>query len=129
MIDKHEPAFPAVNNESAFYAPGLTKLEYFACNAPKEIPSWFVHVSPDKLTCQQPSFDDIENVDDRQLCRSWLMDSCFDLPDHLKWFQDKTEQASANYSENVRKDNEARYFQWRRFYAEQLLSTLSTPQL
>lgn len=30
MENKDRSAFPAINNETAFYAPGLTKREYFA---------------------------------------------------------------------------------------------------
>lgn len=129
--NKNTPAFPIIEygapGESASL--GVTKLEFFACNAPVDIPSWFVHMAPEKITCQEPSYDEIESKEDKETCRGWRMDPCYDLPDHLKWFQDRTEQASTAYSENIRKDNEARYFQWRRYYAEQLLSELSKPQL
>lgn len=130
--NKNLPAFPVLELKQLgdkllldCTAAGVSKLEFFACNAPVDIPGWFKHTPPEKIVCQEPSYDEIDNIDDKETCRSWRLDPCYDLPDHLKWFQDRVEQSHIAYSENVRKDNEAKYFQWRRYYAEQLLAELS----
>lgn len=128
MSDKNSPAFPAIDGSTAFYERGISKLEFFACNAPNEIPSWFVHISPEKGDAKAPRFDEVENEKDRELCREWLHDPIFDLPEHLQWFADKTNEATEQHCEWLWKDKAARYFQWRRYYAEQLLAELSTPQ-
>lgn len=136
MSDKHSPAFPTITWDqlpSGQFAQvteniGLTKLEFFACNAPNEIPGWFTYIKPEKNIAEAPNFNDIENKEDRELCRQWLHDPIFDLPEYLQWFADKSNDAANQYSEWIKKDNAARYFQWRRYYAEQLLLTLSTPQ-
>lgn len=104
-----------------------SKLEFFACNAPTDIPSWFEHTPPEKNVSKKPRQDDIENEEDRKIIKCWQVDPCYDLPDHLKWYSDKLDKAWEEESAYERKNTEARYFQWRRYYAEQLLLTLSKP--
>lgn len=131
MIDnKDTPAFPVVESNSGFesISPGVSKLEFFACNAPVDIPGWFEHISPEKPEIKAPDFEDIQDAEDRKTVRSWVSDPCFDLPEQLKWFSDKTTEANSVYYQWLQKDKAARYFQWRRYYAEQLLTELSKPQ-
>lgn len=104
---------------------GITKLEFFACNAPVDIPGWFVHVPPTE--CKEvfpPQATKIINENLRKQALDWVRDPIYDLPQELDWFQDEYE----NYWESKRQfaiaDNAARYFQWRKYYAEQLLKTL-----
>lgn len=138
MENKYMPAFPGTMaecnggiTEIMDFNPcsvGLSKLEFFACNAPVDIPGWFTYNKPEKNIPKTPDFNDIANEEDREMCRQWLHDPIFDLPNHLQWFSDKSKEASDQYSDYVKRDCAARYFQWRRYYAEQLLSELSKPQ-
>jgi hypothetical protein len=137
MDNKNQPAFPipcvidetgihtTIDSKDGAYLAGVTKLEFFACNAPVDIPNWFVHVKPENKTGKNPNYDDIKIEEDRDLARQWVMDQCFDLPEHLQWFSDAITKNANDYSDFIKEDLSARYFQWRRFYAEQLLSQLS----
>lgn len=135
MIEnKNQPAFPVTEETTdridagmRIYS-GVSKLEFFACNAPVDIPGWFEHISPEKPEIKAPDFEDIQDAEDRKTVRSWVSDPCFDLPEQLKWFSDKTTEANSVYYQWLQKDKAARYFQWRRYYAEQLLTELSKPQ-
>lgn len=138
MSDKHSPAFPTITWDqllSGQFAQvteniGVTKLEFFACNAPNEIPGWFKHTPPDIDVAIRPDCAGMAQKD-IDVIRCWhdsddvLGES---LPDHLKWYAVQFTlhiQEQAEYNEIDRKE---RYFQWRRYYAEQLLLTISTPQ-
>jgi hypothetical protein len=126
--NKHEPAFPAVNNENSFYTPGVSKLEFFACNAPVDIPGWFTYSPPPDKPIEDATWLRIENVDDRKYFIEWLKDGDYDLPDHLKKFKEEYDNYHNDLDDWRKKDWAARYFQWRRYYAEQLLNELSNPQ-
>lgn len=109
-------------------AAGITKLEFFACNAPVDIPGWFVHTPAECKEVFPPQAAKIVNENLRKQALDWVRDPIYDLPQELDWFQDEYE----NYWESKRQfaiaDEQARYFQWRRYYAEQLLAELSKPQ-
>lgn len=120
------PAFPVYDNRGL--PDGLTKREYFAINAPVEIPSWFRHVPLEQKVMEGPRLEDLVNDEDRKLAQEWSRDPCYDLPDHLKWFSDKLDQKVEADSDYRMNNYEARYFQWRRYYAEKLLTELSKPQ-
>lgn len=107
---------------------GISKLEFFACNAPVDIPNWFEHVAPERDISEMYNADDITIEEDRKEVKAWLHDPIYDLPEHLKWFSDRIEEISHERAAYEVKNNAARYFQWRRFYAEQLLAELSKPQ-
>lgn len=136
MENKDMPAFPTITWDQLENGQviqmtehsGVSKFELFACNAPNEIPGWFKHIEPEKNISECPDYNNIENKEDKEFCRQWLNDTEFELPEHLKWFIDKTEKSRIEYFDWLRSDKEARYFQWRRYYAEQLLATLSKPQ-
>jgi hypothetical protein len=135
MIEnKNQPAFPIseeatdrVIDEVRIFT-GVTKLEFFACNAPVEIPSWFEHVAPKNTISEMYNADDITNEEDKKEIKAWLYDPIYDLPEHLKWFSDRIEEISHERAAYEVKNNAARYFQWRVYYAEQLLAELSKPQ-
>lgn len=129
-----------VNNEPAFGIvlypgspdqqswPGLTKREYLSAFAPKEIPGWFIHIEPQRNICKKPTWQTIENEEDRKEVKQWQFDPIYDLPDHLQWFSDKVKKHYEDLAEWERQNTIARYFQWRVFYADQLLAHLSNPQ-
>ena len=126
MSDKFSPAFPAINSENTFYEPGVTKLEFFACNAPNEIPGFFTHVSPDKNITPQPRWQDLFK-EHQAVVKEWLSDRQ-QLPEELQWFGEQWRKHEEEDRAYRYADNAARYFQWRRYYAEQLLNELSKPQ-
>lgn len=119
------PAFPVPADTIS--REGVTKLEFFACNAPADIPSWFVHTPPERLV-ENPIWQTIANEDDRKHFINWLKDNEYDLPDHLKHYSETYNKHQEEGDEWRKKDWAARYFQWRRYYAEQLLAELSKPQ-
>jgi hypothetical protein len=130
MENKDKMAFPFYEPGTGFgsVSEGLSKLEFFACNAPADIPGWFKHITPDFAFSEMHNPDEIENEEDRKEVKGWLRDPIFDLPDHLKWFSDRVELVRQEKKVFEAKNTEARYFQWRRYYAEQLLVELSKPQ-
>lgn len=136
MENKDQPVYPASIKEwscvdrgmvGVEYS-GLTKLEFFACNAPVDIPSWFVHVPPAIKPVVNPIWQTIANEDDRKHFINWMKDNEYGLPDHLKHYSEAYNKFQNEGDEWRKKDWAARYFQWRRYYAEQLLLELSKPQ-
>jgi hypothetical protein len=138
MENKDMPAFPQTMaecnggiTEIVDFNPcsvGLTKLEFFACNAPVDIPSWFVHVKPDLKVTEKPSWFKVEPKSDQEHIKQWLTDSENELPDRLLWFKVQWEKHEEEDRAFRCADMAARYFQWRRYYAEQLLLELSKTQ-
>lgn len=131
MENKDQPAFP-VNEEitdridaGAKIYIGVSKLEFFACNAPCDIPWWFEHVPPVKNLSKRFGLEDINNEEDRKVVKDWEYDPIYDLPDHLQWYSDRIALINKENKVYEHENNAARYFQWRRFYAEQLLAELS----
>jgi hypothetical protein len=104
---------------------GLTKREYFAAHAP-EIPNWFANkLSP---TPKKPkSWMEIKwsNQEETDLIRSWWSDPIFDLPEHLIWYQQEWQEYNELYNEWNRQNIIDRYFQWRIFYADNLINELN----
>lgn len=133
MIEnKDQPAFPVIEQTKLgdkmmldCTASGVTKLEFFACNAPNEIPSFFVHTPPEKKLSKPFTLDDITNEEDRKVVKDWQYDPIYDLPEHLQWYSDRLNLIYDERRAYELEDNAARYFQWRRYYAEQLLTELS----
>lgn len=137
MDNKNLPAFPVEcsyrengeikgvqTGDTTGFETGLTKREYFAATAPDNIPYWFVH-TPVAETPQTPNWADIENKEDKMACRDWVREGTYGLPDHLKWFSDQFEKAVKDRKAAELKNEEARYFQWRKYYAEQMLAELN----
>jgi hypothetical protein len=130
MENKDKMAFPFYEPGSGFssVSEGLTKLEFFACNAPNEIPGWFVHTPAEWEEVFPPQATKIVNEELRKRALDWVRDPIYDLPQELDWFQDEYEKYWESKRQFAIADEQARYFQWRRHYAEQLLAELSNPQ-
>jgi hypothetical protein len=138
MDNKNTPAFPLpiTSNENGVYTVfdtnsngdygGITKLEFFACNAPVDIPSWFVHVSPEKNITPQPTWYTLPK-EAQEHVKLWFGEG-IELPEELRWFSDQWNKFEAEDMAYKVSDWNARYFQWRRYYAEQLLNELSKTQ-
>lgn len=130
MENKDTPAFPPSHmpeNASQIYT-GVSKLEFFACNAPVDIPGWFVHTPPAIKPPENPIWQTIANEDDRKHFINWMKDNEYDLPDHLKHYSEAYNKHQDESDEWRKLDWAARYFQWRRYYADALLLELSKPQ-
>lgn len=123
MENKDMPAFPIVVPEGKYHWFGVTKLEFIACNAPDVIPGWFKHTPPDIKIAPQPNWQDIESNADRNIVEVWF-EHGEELPEHLRWFSDQQKAHNESYDAFHQADNVAKYFQWRRYYAEQLLKEL-----
>lgn len=103
----------------------LSKRELIAMMAPDNIPDWFVHTPVDLPVTPSPKLQDIKIEEDRKIVEEWLRDPIYDLPDHLQWFADAKGKRWDEVQIKEKKDQESRYFQWRRYYAEQLLAELN----
>jgi hypothetical protein len=103
----------------------VTRLEFFASQAPEEIPNWFNHEPPARThkNCE----DDINKLCDvhQKEVRDWQRDPCFDLSEELHWLQVKIEKYWDDESEWKDKNIQERYFQWRIFYATQMCLKLN----
>lgn len=107
---------------------GLTIRQHFAAMAPLKIPDFFRHKQRAKNIEPLPVWYDIENKEDAELCRQWLGDGIFDLPEHLRWFSDALEKHQKESTEWDLKNEHERYFQWRTFYADALIAELNKDQ-
>lgn len=119
-------------NDYAFPVPsdyvgcgGLSTREYFASKAP-ETPSWFTH-KPEPQPQQPRHWHEVElaNEEDLNEVRAWESDAIWDLPEHLRWFQDQWAEYWEKYNEWKIKDNITRYFQWRTYYADMMIEELN----
>lgn len=139
---KNQPAFPVLmqqvgDNEFRAHRPGdplsytrpmagLTKREYFAAVAPNDIPEWFEHVEPERPDVKFPNIDDVEDVNDWKILDKWIWSvKKFALPDHLAWFGEQWAEAHKKRKEWEKADAAARYFQWRKYYADMMIAELS----
>lgn len=135
MENKYMPAFPTTTWDQLESGQiiqmtdghGVSKLEFFACNAPVDIPSWFVHVPPTMEVTPEPNWRSLESKEDQDIIKCWLDAGC-DIPEHLKWFAKQYAQYTEDDQAFRLANLSAKYFQWRRYYAEQLLAELSKPQ-
>jgi len=131
MENKDMPAFPmerqifmkGSEQVEIPAASGISKLEFIACNAPADIPGWFKHTPPNMEIAPQPLWYTVEPLSDQEFIKQWLDDGQ-ELPARLKWFSDQYESHSRDYTAFHDANNVAKYFQWRRYYAEQLLKEL-----
>lgn len=130
MDNKDLPAFPLSLKLGEVFTgidkiDGLTKREWFSGMAPVDIPSWFKHTPPEWKEVAMPQVNKIENEEHRREAKNWLHDPIYDLPEELSWFQKEYETYWESRRQYAVADQQARYFQWRRYYAEQLLTELS----
>lgn len=100
---------------------GMTLRDYFAAKAPEIIPTWFKAVLPEKpiepkhwssLPENDPFKKDIEN---------WHKDPCYDLPEETAWYQTAWDVFREKRSQWETDCEEAKYFQWRMYYADAML--------
>lgn len=129
MNNAHQPAFGFVDNRSNSYEDnevhyGLTKREYFAANAGSP-PDWFEHTKEEKNITKIPDYRDIEDKEHRNICEIWLRDGCFDLPEELQWFSDAYEKRNKEEIAYRNRDTISRYFQWKTYYADNILKQLA----
>jgi hypothetical protein len=122
IIDRiNYPAFPVADNDANY---GMSLIQYFCAHAPEDIPGWYQHEPPPKNLPPLPSLSEITDLQDQDEVRQWERDPIFDLQEHLKWYSDKFEthyEAVARYNaENI----QARYFQWRFYYAKEMLNVI-----
>lgn len=103
--------------------PNITIRELFAKDAPNEVPHWFE--SRHEAAPKRPLIPKNLREEQKKELQSWLRDPCWYLQDDLKFFQD----AHYKYNEDKRKwdlkTEEERYFQWRIYFADQLINLLN----
>jgi len=106
---------------------GATLLDYFAARAPLDIPSCYEHKPPERNYPDRPTWQDwfkgnpLVTEEDRNILRAYVSDGCFDLPPHLTGFAKDLETYRANTVAWDCSNKKARFFQWRWFYAMEML--------
>lgn len=125
--NEYRAARPGDSTLYQFPMEGLTKRELFALNAPDTIPEWFEHKEIEIKVASLPNWYDIKDEKDRNMCKDWVNDPCFELPEHLKWFSDAFDKRSDDMNRSLKIIQEAKYFQWRKYYADALLTELEKP--
>ena len=128
-INGANSAFGFVDNRSNSYEDnevyyGLTKREYFAAMA-GDPPSWFVHEPLPKNIKPIPDWENVMHEEDKKIVIDWLHDGIYDLPDHLQWFQDAHAKYDQELNDWSKRNAISRYFQWKTFYADNLLNQLN----
>jgi len=136
--EPNEPMSPITEDSTR---KGLTKREYFAVNAPNEIPEWFIHSfdkEPGRPTPIGFQFGKYSNHPQKDLfCQYWndeadmWEDKNGEVPESLKTELAIHFQLWNKYNEDVRawelNNKIVRYFQWQTFYADQLINALNAP--
>lgn len=119
------PAHPVPPGEA-----GMTLRDYFAANAPAEVPDWFEHRKPPRDFPEMPRwFEVFGDEKDKRVARDWLDDPCFDLADHVsdpergRRFAGEVTASREGYAAWSLRDKAERYFQWRWHYAAAMLRT------
>ena len=105
------------------------ELKYqFALNAPVEIPDWFDRVEPEEFK-EPPDWTHFAHHKHQNLMRQWHSygncseETLKDKP-HLKTYIEKWTQYRQNIELARKKAEQETYFNWRRFYAEQMVKVL-----
>lgn len=102
----------------------LTKREALAALAPQDVPDWFEYKS--ELKPEKPmEWAEVSDPEHREILRSWHFDPCYDLPDYLKWYQEKWERYWEERKNHKNIIVSERYFAWRRYFADQILKVTS----
>lgn len=117
------------------------QLEYFAARAPQKVPKWFRHTfipEPRPAEPKPPEYHiglkydqniDLTRLEYYALIENWKKDPIYELDfflsDYQRQMETYFEQCRLIDSENARNDSMARYFQWRKFYAEQMIKILN----
>lgn len=99
----------------------VSLLDHYAATAP-EIPDWFQHEEPEKDYPEPPSLADHRlSEQDRDHLRTWINHSEVGMPDHLKWYPEETKKANHLRAMWHQINEEARFFQWRLYYAQEMV--------
>ena len=129
------PAYPNVeiseSGETCTHSDyrGLSKREIGAFMAPNEIPDWFqcsYSIGAPKAPKSWADFSDDEPF--KFELKKWHHGGCYDLPEELQWYQqgwDKYHEDVAAYEKLKAME---RYFQWRIFFSENLLTQLQNTE-
>lgn len=104
---------------------GMTKRETFSLYAPPA-PDWFSYESKLTEPKQPKSWIDMEDGPDKIECKNWQYDPCYDLPDHLKWYQEAWEDYKRQRHAHVIRLKSEFYFAWRLYFADELLKQLES---
>lgn len=108
--------------------------DYFAARAPAEIPEWFEH-QPETVPHILPIYRALEmqpgyaqlSEDDKERARAWLTDGSWDIDNEsvatIAGSAGRAIDASREARESAERRNEiARYFAWRWYYADAMLA-------
>jgi hypothetical protein len=114
------PAFPLPEN---VVANGISIRLYLMTRAPKKIPGWFSPPDPPYTKPQKPKVI-LDNKGDEELFMFWCRDPIEDLPDHLADAQKEWEAYGEAFLKWQLDCKAWTYFQWRRYYAEQIINFL-----
>ena len=106
-------------------------FDYFAGQAPNEIPPWFepepLHDSKPQQQTDAYKFSKLNDPTGehgmyQRLCE-WLKDPCFDFEERMieRKFQDLIEDYYTDLAIWQNNNQIARYFKWRYYYAQQML--------
>src|SRR6185369_16843545 len=98
-----------------------TKREYFAACAPEEIPNWFKAIETGKPKAPDSYRSLPDDSPHKELLTQWHGDPIFDLPEELKWYQEKWEAYWNEKSDWEKENARSRYFQWRWYFADQMI--------
>lgn len=101
-------------------------LKFFAAHAPTDIPEWFKHIEPPKDKVPPAPDANVLPERPRQSFVSWRQDPCYELGASSSFPElADFEKAQNKHWEAIKewrsKNQAARYFQWRWFYAGQMV--------
>lgn len=103
----------------------MNRKDYFAAHAPDVIPDWFRHDQP-PTTKQPTGWMNLQMEDDKEMAKNWVSDPIYDLPEHLQWFQREHEAYWVEKKKWEIDNQSARFFQWRKYYAEMMVETINS---
>lgn len=106
----------------------MNAIHYHAAHAP-DVPDWFdIPYEP------RPKFPEAEDYihadvnpnaeEDRKMLRSWVLDGCYDLPDHLMPFQRAVQAHHEAAERQAVAHSLRRITEWRAVYAKAMVERL-----
>lgn len=124
MKNKNEPAFPCQSELHGKPYTGITKWEYALMTAPNEVPEWFDYTEPGKpekpihwTERNWPSYDIEEEV------RRWSGNMSYKIKSTIgKQYQTEVETFNQVNTEYIKRKQENRLFEWKKYYATKILS-------
>lgn len=99
----------------------VSRLDYFAAHAPREIPDWFRPEEPAYNGPAYPATPAGIPDEDRKLIDSWEKDPCFDLDGEYAWFQTEVEAYRAAMRDHKERVAIERAFRWPWAWAKSML--------